>query len=398
MADMTGTEERFIAKRVIKLFYLAGVSALLTLLLGVCHGASLGDTLAAFFADVVFIVLFAFYLEEDRLHRFGAPDSSEDYMRLAVLFTAGAAAMLAFSFFPAYTAPVFAVSFLLAAGLKREAAIVITVFFDVQAALVCQLSCGALVCYLMLTLLGALIVSMYRQPEYRRYANLTALAVSIAIPVLFYYVENGIPKFRLFLFSGIGACISILFMHFLYDRVHDRFENAASISLDTIVDKNYHLVQEIKRYSQVDYNHALRVSRISAHCAASIDANVKVAAVGGFYYRIGKLGGEPFIENGIRIAQNNCFPSEIIQILSEYNGELAPISTIESAIVHITDTLVTKFELLDRNTLSNSWNRDMVIYQTLNEKSSSGIYDESGLTMNRFLKIREFLAKEEELL
>ena len=40
----------------------------------------------------------------------------------------------------------------------------------------------------------------------------------------------------------------------------------------------------------------------------------------------------------------------------------------------------------------------MVIYQTLNDESSSGIYDHSGLTMNQFLKIREFLAKEEELL
>jgi len=77
---------------------------------------------------------------------------------------------------------------------------------------------------------------------------------------------------------------------------------------------------------------------------------------------------------------------------------MLPISTIESAIVHITDTLVTKFELLDRTTLSSSWNRDMVIYQTLNEKSASGIYDRSGLTMNQFIKIREFLSKEEELL
>ena len=97
-------------------------------------------------------------------------------------------------------------------------------------------------------------------------------------------------------------------------------------------------------------------------------------------------------------SQNNCFPNEIITILSEYEGEMRPISTIESAIVHITDTLVTKFELLDRTTLSSSWNRDMVIYQTLNEKSASGIYDRSGLTMNQFIKIREFLSKEEELL
>ena len=37
----------------------------------------------------------------------------------------------------------------------------------------------------------------------------------------------------------------------------------------------------------------------------------------------------------------------------------------------------------------------MVIYQTLNEYSASGIYDQSGLGMNMFLKIREYLVNEE---
>ena len=35
----------------------------------------------------------------------------------------------------------------------------------------------------------------------------------------------------------------------------------------------------------------------------------------------------------------------------------------------------------------------MIIYQTMNEFSASGLYDESGLGMNHFLKIREYLAK-----
>ena len=37
----------------------------------------------------------------------------------------------------------------------------------------------------------------------------------------------------------------------------------------------------------------------------------------------------------------------------------------------------------------------MIIYQTLNELSATGIYDESGLSMNQFLKVRELLVREE---
>ena len=45
--------------------------------------------------------------------------------------------------------------------------------------------------------------------------------------------------------------------------------------------------------------------------------------------------------------------------------------------------------------LSASWSPEMVIYQTLNELSAAGTYDESGLSMNQFLKVRELLVHEE---
>jgi len=399
VTEMAGiAEDRLIAKRVLKLVYMGIVILVFGAVMGVVHSVPLGDNLAMALADILFALLFVFYLESDRIHGKEEPDSAEDFQRVLALFSAGALVTVGISFFPAYTAPVLLVSFLLSAGLKRDIALVIAVFFDMQMAVAADMPDGMVVCYLLLTILGSMLCAMHQVRDYRRYSEMAALAFSVAVPALFYYLAYGDATLYTFVFSFVSGALSMLGMHFLYDRIHYRQVCSQEISLDTIVDSSYHLVQEIKRYSQVDYNHAIRVSRIAAHCAANVNADVKTAAVGGFYYRLGKLGGEPVIENGVRIAQDNCFPNVIISILSEYNGELNAISTIESAIVHITDTLVTKFELLDHNTLSSSWNRDIVIYQTLNDKSSSGIYDDSGLTMNQFLKIREYLAKEEELL
>jgi hypothetical protein len=45
----------------------------------------------------------------------------------------------------------------------------------------------------------------------------------------------------------------------------------------------------------------------------------------------------------------------------------------------------------------NIWNQDMLIYQKLNTFSGSGLYDESGLGMNQFLRVRAILAKEKLL-
>ena len=84
-----------------------------------------------------------------------------------------------------------------------------------------------------------------------------------------------------------------------------------------------------------------------------------------------------------------------MQILSEYNGEERLPSSKESAIVHMVDACIKRMELLSAGNLSSSWNQDMVIYQTLNELSASGIYDASGVSMNQFLKVRELLVREE---
>ena len=60
------TEERFIARRVLKLVYIGIVTLLGGILFGVVHGMALGDTLVILFADMLFAVSFAFYLESGR--------------------------------------------------------------------------------------------------------------------------------------------------------------------------------------------------------------------------------------------------------------------------------------------------------------------------------------------
>ena len=122
-----------------------------------------------------------------------------------------------------------------------------------------------------------------------------------------------------------------------------------------------------------------------------------VGLAGGFYYRMGRWIGEPYIKNAVNKAESLCFPAELISILAEYYGEEQLPSSPESALVHMVDAVVIRLEAMEQNVGQSVWNRDIVIYQTVNDFSSSEIYDHSGMSMNQFLKIREFLAKEELL-
>lgn len=255
----------------------------------------------------------------------------------------------------------------------------------------------ALLAEILLVLYGAMGLYLKKNSEKAEYVYASLMIAGILIPSVCSCLETGSFDWVLLLFLVIGNLLTIGFLVFATDKLTKQRQEALTLHVQDIMRPEYVLAKDMKSYSEVDYEHAKKVSRIAAGCADSLEADGKLAAAAGFYYRLGKLEGPPFVENGVALAKEHCFPEPVVQILSEYNGEGHPISTLESAIVHISDCLVTKFELLDRETFQNNWNRDMVIYQTLNEKSSAGLYDKSGMSMNQFLKIRDYFTKGEDL-
>ena len=160
------------------------------------------------------------------------------------------------------------------------------------------------------------------------------------------------------------------------------------------IDDKYSLVKDIKNFSLSEYNHARNVSRVAASLIEEIGGDVELTKMAGFYYRLGILQGEPVIENSIKLAYDYCFPRKVINILEEHDGTKRLPQTKESAVIHMTDMCLKKAELLRSKKLSSNWNQDMVIYQTLNELSAPGIYDESGISMNQFLTIRDKMVEE----
>lgn len=271
------------------------------------------------------------------------------------------------------------------------------VYFAVLSAVFCGTGLYTMAAYVILAVVSIFLAELALDGRLRIWVGMLIISLSVVLPVCCCYLDTHVLQPQVIMITLPGSILTLLVVHIL-PGLRNRVQTEEEIGLDTIMDKQYHLQKMIEKYSSVDYDHAQRVSRLAAKVAGELGADEKLTMAGGFYYRIGKLEGEPFIENGVRIAQQNCFPERLVQILEEYNGINRAPGTLESAIVQISDMIVTKFDLLDKDTFSAGWNRDIVIYQTMNEKSSEGLYDHCGLSMNQFLKIRELLVKEELLL
>ena len=121
-----------------------------------------------------------------------------------------------------------------------------------------------------------------------------------------------------------------------------------------------------------------------------------LAAAGGLYYRVGLIRGDKEIDCAMEIAAENGFPEKLTAILYEYQGLIRRPTTRESAIVHMCDSVIRRLDAISRkgDQMESGWNKQMLIYQAFNDLSLSGIYDDSGISINQFLRIRDRLVKE----
>ena len=268
------------------------------------------------------------------------------------------------------------------------------VFHATVLALCGQDNVYALLCNILLVVGGCMTVFFFEKVKRARWKILFLFLYTFTDVFLFSYLQSGYLDKNMLIYGLCNSVFCSFGAEILYRCISSNIHFSEKRSLRRIIKENFGLVRDVRNYSAADYKHAKKVSEIAGNCAVLIDADPDVAAAGGFYYRLGRMVGKPYVENGVGLAKSNKFPMEVIKILEEYNGEQRLPSTLESAIVHIVDSVVAKFDVMDKKTLSSSWNQDILVYQTLNENSAAGLYDKSGFSMNMFLQIRDYLIKE----
>ena len=319
------------------------------------------------------------------------------YGRIALGFFLCCVLMLIMSFLPEFFRPVMLFPLIMVAFSNENIGLMTGLFFNVLLALTTGESFHELLAYTVMISIACVLAKVLKQQEYRIYIGLILLFMSVLFSSVFCYLTNETITPTQMLYAAANGIAVCLYAVLIYPINKQKTEEDISYHYETLLHDDYSLLRELKNYSQAEYRHARKVSDIAYKYALQLGYKADLASVAGLYYRLGHLEGEPFVENGVRLAEKHCFPKELIHILQEYAGEKELPSTPESALVHMIDGILLKIELLDKQVGTSQWNREVLIYQTLNEYSTAGLYDASGLSINAFIKIRELLAKEELL-
>lgn len=365
---------------------------------GIISGQSQEHQIVLLFVGVIYAILFLAALEISRLKQEWLFEKLGDYKRLAVFYPITCAAATLFLYLPEFVRPALLLSMVISM-------IVSPVFGMVSGVFHCTvyILCGSRDIYILLFFLMVLVCGCFASSFLDKDENLLwgmafLFLFTVAGGMVFSYLSAGRLEKDLIIYVICNGILTAAGSVWLNSICSFKPGETREQALKKVLSENFGLVREMQRFSKADYEHAQKVSQISEKCARIVGADPYIAAAGGLYYRIGRMDGKPYVENGVALARINYLPKEIIEILKEYNGEKKLPSTVESAVVHIVDSVVAKFDVLDKSTLSSSWNQDIIVYQTLNENSSAGLYDKSGLGMNMYLKIRDYLIKEAKLL
>lgn len=391
-------KEEFVGKRVMNMMLIFLITVAYTVALCVKEGVYLDKVICLILIDVAFFLLFAFILERNRNRSSISRNKETDYGKIVQGY--GLAALLGFgcSFFPEFAKPVLILPLVVTALGNMELAFISSTYLWLVMGMIMSCTGMEMTSGVMLILFGIVLAKTLEDEKMDVWHVILVVCLSISFPVLFYYINYETSQMTLMIWGAVEGLAISGFLGMFDEKMQTARDEEVENKLDDILDKEYPLAKELKNFSKKEYLHAKRVSLLSAECAALLGRDSDLCRAAGFYYRIGILEGDKITENGVKLAMRHCFPSDVAKIIYEYYGEYTKPSTIESAIVQMVDGVVKKMEVLDSNAMKSEWNQNMVIYQTLNDFSAQGMYDESGLSMNMFLKIREYLVNREHLM
>ena len=353
--------------------------------------------LCVVFIAISFFPMIIFELIYERRRELIGNNAQTTYKRALVGFLLCSLIVVGISFMPAFFKPVLILPVIMSAYSNDSLGLITGMYLNVLLVFTTGGSFYELLAYTMLVLVGGMLSKMLKHVEYRLFIGIIYLFSSVLFPNLCWYFANNSMESDNLLWGLLNGFIVSIYVIAFYPVTRERTMREKHYYYGDILSDDFVQVKTIRKALPFEYNHARRVSALAYKYALQLDYNADLAAAAGFYYHLGKWEGDPPIENAVKRANQLCFPNELIQILKEYNATDDLPSTPESALVHIIDGLLTKLESADADVRTSQWNKEVLIHQTLNDFSSAGFYDNSGLSINSYIKIREWLVKEEGL-
>ncbi len=300
---------------------------------------------------------------------------------------------------------------------------------------VLSLKTEAIIHFLIMGILISLLSNSLRNKSTVIYSSIILLSSYITLAFLmnnFIFEEGANTNYLASLFSILAVLVTAFLLSVIYERVvktdkpsnkdmiyqtdserlsqegtvniaeydNRQQDNNSSLldrnmraSYDLLLSKDNDLIVKIKEYSEELYQHSIHIGDLSGRAAKLIGANEDLARAGGYYHEVGKVIGKNYIEEGLKLADDYSFPEELKLILKQHSIKHDKPTSIESAIVMISDNVASTIEYIMKSG-QGKYAADKIIDNIFRMRMDKGTFDDSGLSVKDFKLLKEFYQDE----
>lgn len=289
---------------------------------------------------------------------------------------------------------------------------------------------GDIIHFLVMGVLFALLAKYLKDKTTVISASIILLSTDITLSFLlnnFIFETDRSFNYMASLFSVFAVLVTAFFLSYLYEKIsvkslekesqlreaidenitnteeenifttnaltdNDKILNTRT-SYEILLSEDNELRMKMKDYSESLYNHCNLIGDLSGRAAREIGANEELSRAGGYYHEVGKINGKNYIEEGLKIADQYKFPEKLKEILRQHNIKYDKPTFIESAIVMISDNVVSTIDYIEKSG-KQKFASDKIIDNIFKMRLDKGTFDDAVLSLKDYKLLKEFYKKE----
>lgn len=388
--------EKMTGRDRLKLFFMWTLSVGAAVSLQLYQKMELSKIAVSVFFILLFSLAFSWMLVQEYTIDETQKHLHDTLTRISIAYTAGVILTVAAYLLPVRIHVMLAVSMLINAVVSPLYGLCLSLFLSVLLS-INQTFSGEEVSYIVfLCIMGTLLTPLVIRKKYRIFSGILVGALSVTGAFLYGYMLDGqiLPETVL---KGAGeAVLNIGTICAGIPLLLKKKKEREVSSYARAMEDSFPLAQFMHSLSDKRYVRCRFVSKVCMLCARQVEFDEEFCGCAGFYYDLCDNDEPDAVFYATNLGKRNLLPIDVVRILSQYHGSVCPIVTREAALVDLVYETVRSLENVSDE--AETFEKEMAVHSVFNDLSKNGRYDESGLSMNQFLKLRNFLIKEVERL
>lgn len=220
------------------------------------------------------------------------------------------------------------------------------------------------------------------------------LMVSLTAGIVLF--ENSKLKIELFIIPFLNVVITAILLLILLKLFSATVIFKYRDSYLEITDSEYPLMLQLKEKSKTEYYKVIHTAYFCDRICKKLNLDYDACKTAAYYHILGCLTEKQSWEEILELCEKNKFPQPAMIILEEYLRNDIPIKHKETAILFMSESVISSILYLLHNEKNTKLDYDQIIETVFKSKLQTGKLDLSYLTLEE-LNTMKIIFKEEKL-